>query len=172
MCIRDSIALVLHSKDKQFTIRGEPAASYEDLQKGPVILLGAFNNDWVIYLTRSMHYHFAQNTDGFQWIEDQKNPSAKIGLQRIDKDTFGPQEFGLVARVIDSETKQPIIIIGGVTPVGSAAGGQLVTNPQLLSDLLKTVPENWQSKNLEVLFSVNVIDNQPGPPHVVASVVW
>jgi hypothetical protein len=28
------------------------------------------------------------------------------------------------------------------------------------------------NKNLEILLSVNVIDGQPGPPHIVSAVAW
>ena len=76
-----------------------------------------------------------------------------------------------MARIIDSETKQPIIIVAGVTPTGTLAAGLFVSDPQLLSEFLKNAPKGWQTKNMEVLLSTNVIDNQPGPPRVVASSV-
>ncbi len=166
------IVAALRAEKKPLAIRDESSTSFEDLQKSPVVLLGSFVNHWTIYLTRSMPYHFVRNTDGYQWIADQKNPEAKIGVSRIDKYTAGQQEFGLVARIIDSETKQPIIIVAGVTPTGTLAAGLFVSDPQLLSEFLKNAPKGWQTKNMEVLLSTNVIDNQPGPPRVVASSVW
>jgi hypothetical protein len=167
-----NIAALLSNQKRQFTVQGEAGTTYEDLQKGPSVLLGAFNNDWSLYLTRNLRFHFLQNTDGFQWIEDQKDPSGKIGLQKTDEDTFGPTEYGLIARVTDPETKQPVVVLAGVTPVGTIAAGQFITNPQLLSESLKALPVGWESKNVELLFSVNVVENEPGTPHIAGFDVW
>jgi hypothetical protein len=166
------ISGALHTEKKQYSVRDSSEANYDDLLKGPVVLVGAFNNKWTMHFIHSMRYQFSQNSDGFEWISDQADTSARYGTQVITTGNYGPQEYALVARVYEQEIRQPIIILAGVAPTGTKAAGEFVTNPQYLNEFLKTLPANWQSKNLEILISTNVIDNQPGAPHVVGSSVW
>jgi hypothetical protein len=166
------IAGQLTLRNKPYSIMSESKTTYEDLQKGPAIILGAFNNQWAIRFSQSMRYRFEHNADQFQWIADRDNPSVVMGKQDLNLGVYGPVEYAIVARIIQPETKQPTIILGGVTPAGTLAAGNFITSPQLLGDFLKTAPKGWQSKNIEIVLSVNVIDNQPGPPHVAASAIW
>jgi hypothetical protein len=167
-----NIAGVLRSENKEFAIRSSAYTNFQDLQKGPAVLVGGFNNDWTIFFTRSMRYHFAGNSEGDQWIEDRNNPQAKIGMQNIRKEVYGPLEFALIARIFNTETKQPIILIAGVTPAGTMAAGTFVTSSQYLKEFEKAAPKGWETKNLEMLIRANVIGNQPGPPQLVGLAAW
>ena len=168
-----NIAGMLRSERKQFWVRSERNANYEALQRGPVVLIGALNNDWTMHLMRNMRFQFNQDERAkLWWISDQKNPGVKLGAKSPDGKVPLTQDLAIVARVLDPETRQPAFIVAGLTSEGTLAAGNFVTNPQYLSDFLKTALPNWQNANLEILLSVNVIDNQPGPPRVIASSVW
>ncbi len=173
-----NISGLLLIEGKPFNIYPESDTTYGYLQKGPVILLGAFDNDWTMHFTRSMRYYFTENQDGYQYIADLKNPEARLGLKL--KGANRPQDFArvprqdyaLVGRLLEPETKQPIIIVAGITASATLAASKFVTDRKLMSDFLKSAPHNWQNKNIEIVFSANVIANQPGPAHVMASAFW
>lgn len=168
-----NIAGLLRSKRRQLLIRPEAETSYEDLQKGPVVLVGALNNDWTLRLMRNMRYQFNENAQLHAWwVSDQKNPGARLGLLVLGPKVNMTQDLAVVARVLDPETKQPTIIVAGVAPEGTLGAGNFVTDPQYWKDFAASLPRNWQSKNLEILLSVNVIDSQPGPPRVLSTVIW
>jgi hypothetical protein len=168
-----NIAGLLRSEHKQLIIRPEASTSYEDLQKGPVVLVGALNNDWTLRLMRNMRFQFNQDPQMREWwVSDQKNPGVKLGRMVLSNHLQITQDLAIVARILDPETKQPTIIAAGVAPVGTLAAGNFVTDPQSLKDLAQSLPANWQNKNIEILINVNVIDGQPGPPRVVSTVVW
>jgi hypothetical protein len=168
-----NIAGMLRSERKQFWVRSERNANYEALQRGPVVLIGALNNDWTMRLMRNMRFQFNQDLQAkLWWISDQKNPGVKLGAKNPDGRVPLTQDLAIVARVLDPETRQPTIIVAGLTSEGTLAAGNFVTNPQYLSDFLKSGPPYSLNGNLEILLSVNVIDNQPGPPRVIASSVW
>ena len=136
---------------KRFTVQGESNTGFEDLQKGPVVLLGAYTNEWTIQLTQSMRFRFDLNPNTLEaWIADQKNPDVKLGLVELgNNESLNNQEdIALVARVVDSETKQPFIVIAGVTPSGTRVAGEFVTNPQYLSEFLKTSRPTGRRKTL------------------------
>jgi len=173
-----NISGYLRTERKPYNIDYESVTTYGYLQKGPVILLGAFDNDWTIHITRAMRYYFTENQDGYQWIADQKSPEARLGMHL--KDSPRPQDFArvprqdyaLVGRLIDTETKQPIIVVAGISASSTLAASKYITDPKLLSDFLKSAPRNWQNKNIELVLSTDVIQNQPGPAHVMASAFW
>lgn len=106
------------------------------------------------------------------WVSDDKQPGVKLGMVRADGNTVITEDLAIVARIMDSETNQPTIIVAGLCPPGTQAAGEFVTNPEYLREFLRNAPPSWQTKNLEVLLSVNVIDGQPGPPRVLATSVW
>ena len=81
-------------------------------------------------------------------------------------------DAAIVGKVFDPEIKQPIIMIAGLTPVGTRAAAEFVTNPQYLNSFLMTLPKGWETKNLEILLNVDVINAEPGPPRVVAVSMW
>jgi hypothetical protein len=168
-----NIAGVLRYEKKNFSVLPEGNTNYDDLQKGPVVLIGALNNDWTMHLMRSMRYQFnddGQTTDW--WVSDQKNPGVKMGLYKANSGAIITHDLAIVARIFDAETKQPTIIVAGLTPPGTLAAGEFVTNPVYLADFMRSAPRDWQEKNVELLLSTNVIDGQPGPPHVVGSSIW
>src|SRR6266702_6056695 len=49
----------LQSRGKEVIIRREDASSFSELRQGPVVLIGAFNNEWSLRLTRSLRYSLA-----------------------------------------------------------------------------------------------------------------
>lgn len=168
-----NVAGLLRSEHKQLIIRPEAITSYEDLQKGPVVLVGALNNDWTLRLMRNMRFQFNQDAQMREWwVSDQKNPGVKLGRLVLTDHMQMTQDLAVVARILDPETKQPTIIVAGLAPEGTLAAGNFVTDPQYWKDSAGSLPANWQNKNLEILLSVNVIDGQPGPPRIVTSVVW
>ena len=167
-----NVAGILRADKKAFSIRGEAATTFGDLQKGPAVLLGAYNNDWTMRLMEPMRFHFGLDPDNYiWWIEDRQKPGVEIGALRLDSlDLAG--DYALVARTFDPQTRQPIIFIAGLLPYGTQAAGEFLTNPQYLDEFSKKAPHDWQSKNMELLIYTNIVDNEAGPPQVVASYFW
>lgn len=168
-----NVAGLLRSREKSYVIRSEANTSYDDLQKGPVVLVGALNNDWTMHMMRSMRFQFHSDGQTMQWwLSDQMHPGAKLGLINVKNGGVPTKDLAVVARLIDPETKQPTIILAGLTPPGTLAAGQFVSDPEHLADFMKTAPPDWLSKNVEILLSVDVVDAQPGPAQVIATSVW
>jgi hypothetical protein len=176
--LQDSITLVnltllLRNHNKAFAIRGQKATSFEDLQKGPIILLGAFNNDWTIRLMQPLRFHFAIDQTSYnRWIVDQQKPGMEIGAVQNSIPRSSTEDFVLIARTFDPHTQEPTIVIAGVTPTATHAAGEFLTNPVYLNDFGKKAPQNWQTKNMEVLLVTNNVNGDSGPPRVVDSYFW
>ena len=167
-----NIAGLLNGKNKAYITRGEGSTTFSDLQKGPVVLLGAFNNDWTMRVTKSMRFHFAMNEKTLVWwIEDRQHPGVKIGETSVTS-LHLTDDYAVVARVLDPQTLQPTIVVAGVTPLATHAAGEFLTNPLYLNEIARSAPHDWNARNMEFLIKTNIVDGDPGPPQVMAAYYW
>jgi len=167
----------LESKGKQVVIRREGASSFSDLREGAVVLVGAFNNEWSLRLTRQLRYSLALDPDRHLiYIKDAKNPTWRgwswaTNLPPVHQGQAGHallQDYALVSRIWNSETGHVVIVIGGLYTYGTEAAGEFLTNPQLMQEVAKTTPL-WDSRrNLQIVLATTVTDDAPGPPRIVA----
>ena len=68
----------LAARNKQVIIRRGNSSSFSDLSNGAVVLIGAFNNEWSLRLTRQLRYSLAMDPDHHViYIRDAKNPSSR-----------------------------------------------------------------------------------------------
>ena len=64
------------------------------------------------------------------------------------------------------------MLAAGLSHFGTQVAGEILTNPATLSKALKDAPKSWQSRNLQLLFRVEVFGNTAGTPVLVASKFW
>jgi hypothetical protein len=85
--------------------------------------------------------------------------------------TGNTRDYAIVASYFDPTIEQRVLIVAGIGKAGTQAAAEFLTSNQHL--------ENWlaesrtpQNKNIELVLSTEILDGQPGPPHVLASAVW
>jgi len=168
------IAALLKSHGQQFSIHPESSTSFDDLQQGPSVLIGAFNNDWSIMLTHPLRFYFdLDESKVATWIADRNQPGVKIGLIPPGGTVATMKEdYGVVVRMYDTRTKQLVVIAAGLTPFGTQAAGKFVTDPTSIAELSKRLPSSWPQRNIEVLIKTDLIDGEVGPPQIVATNLW
>jgi hypothetical protein len=163
------------AKGKQADLRGEKFVSLTDLRGKPVILIGAFDNDWTLNLAGELRYYFEQDDRTHsQTIRDRKNPAlSKWKLvnpwppgNNIDTD------YALVTRVVNPTTEKTLVTLAGITQYGTEAAAEFVTNPEYFAKALMHAPKEWYRKNMQVVLSTRVISQTSGPPTVVAVYFW
>jgi hypothetical protein len=167
----------LEAKRKKVLIRRESASSFSDLREGPVVLIGAFNNEWSLRLTHPLRYSLALDGDKHLiYIKDVKNPSSRSWSWRTDQSTShqggpgGPvlRDYALISRIRNSETGHVVVVIGGLYTYGTEAAGEFLTDPQLLEAIAKVVRSDPAHQNLQIVLETTVTDETAGPPKVVA----
>ncbi len=65
-----------------------------------------------------------------------------------------------------------LVELTGITQYGTDAAADLVTNADLLGEVLHGSPPGWQTKNLQIVIHVKVIAGAPSSPRVVATHFW
>jgi hypothetical protein len=168
-----NIAALLKTHGRQFKIHAESMTSFADLQQGPSVLIGAFNNDWTIMFTNPLRFHFDVGESKGTWITDREHPEAKIGeLTQLTHISDMKEDYGVVVRMLDPRTKQIVVVAAGLTPYGTQSAGEFATDPASIAELARRAPSDWSHKNMEILIKTDLIDGEAGPPQIVASTFW
>ncbi len=167
----------LESHGKKVLIRRESSSSFSDLREGPVVLIGAFNNEWSLRLTHQLRYTLALDAEKHLiYIKDVKNPLARTWSWGTDKSTERQhgagapvfQDYALISRIWNSDTGHVVIVIGGLYTYGTQAAGEFLTDPQLMQTVTQSLPANSAHRNLQIVLGTTVTDDTPGPPKVLA----
>ncbi|HEY4357159.1 MAG TPA: hypothetical protein VGN16_15525 [Acidobacteriaceae bacterium] len=168
---------ILASHGKKIVIRRESASSFSELREGPVVLIGAFNNEWSLRLTQQLRYTLALDpAQHVIYIRDAKAPNSRSWSWQTDRPTAhqgeanGPplQDYALISRIWNSETGHVVIVIGGLYTYGTEAAGEFLTDPQLMQAITSAAPLDDAHSNLQIVLGTKVTDGTAGPPKVLA----
>jgi hypothetical protein len=78
------VVAALEERNKQVLIRRGNSSSFSDLREGAVVLVGAFNNEWSLRLTRQLRYSLDLDPERHLiCIRDAKNPSSRSWIAPI-----------------------------------------------------------------------------------------
>lgn len=167
----------LEARNKQVIIRRGSQSSFSDLRSGAAVLIGAFNNEWSLRLTRQLRFSLAMDTDQHVvYIRDAKNPLSRSwswGTNQPPEPVTGAnspklQDFALISRIRDSETGHVVVVIGGLYTYGTETAGEFLTDPKLMEAIATQVGANRTEQNLQIVLGTTVTDGTPGPPRVLA----
>jgi hypothetical protein len=155
-------------------LRPTTRTSLNDLQHGPVVMIGGFDNDWTLRLTDSLPFRFVKAADDGRYeIFDARSATAPV----YSVDTSVPysaltQDYGIVARFLNPITERPTVIVAGLGTNGTEAATSLVTSNYLFKQFAATAPKDWRKRNFEILLATHATDGKPGPPRVLAAQYW
>ncbi len=167
----------LESHGKKVVIRQEGTSSFSDLRESPVVLIGAFNNEWSLRLTRRLRYSLALDQEKHLiYIKDAKNPSDRAWSWATDQPTDhqgaagGPplQDYALISRIWNSDTGHAVIVIGGLYTYGTETAGEFLSDPQMMQAISKDAALQDSHSNVQIVLGTTVTDGTAGPPRVMA----
>ena len=171
------LSAILTAQGKDFVIRRETASSFADFRERPVVLVGAFNNEWSLRLTRGMRFSLA--IDGARrviFIRDRDHPDSREWQWGIDphpeENAHGGgktlHDYALISRTLDVETGHDVIVLGGLYIYGTQAAGEFLADPQMTPLARNTL--DGKPRTLQIVLETSVTDGTAGLPRVVA--VW
>ncbi|MFN8000257.1 MAG: hypothetical protein U0X75_04480 [Acidobacteriota bacterium] len=158
------------NKTSQIKIGNE--ASFADLRHSPVVSVGAFGNRWTMSIANHLRFVFEEQSIYHRFIVDKADPKKRWGFDGLPITGRVAEDFVIISRVFQSETGEILITAAGITQYGTRAAGEFLTNPVYFETLARQAPTGWQKKNLQIVFSVKILDNTPGPPTVLATHFW
>lgn len=169
-----NIAGTLRSYSKNYRVLGESTTSLTDLRRSPSVFIGAFDNTWTLRLTSPLRFHFVNDSSMSKlWIEDREHPEKREWLlDRLQQKTEDYKDYAIVARFIPPDTDQYAVVVAGIGRGGTVAAGEFLVDERRMQEMLALAPQNWQSKNIEIVLETQVIQGRSGTPHVRAIHIW
>lgn len=153
--------------DKPFQLRYGSDIDVGDLHDSPVVLIGAFNNNWTLDLTSDLEFTFQNGVR----IEDKFN-KARFWTVNVLPDGKTLDDYAVVSRLINLKSGRIVITVAGIGQFGTEAAAEFLTNSQELADVVRTAPADWRKKNMQVVLHVKVVDESVDSTNVVASRFW
>jgi len=164
------LSTLLTTLGKESEVRIGTNYSFEDLRNSPAIVVGAFNNRWTMLMTSNLHFSFDEING--EAIIQEHGGAGRTWSATTDKNQVVSEDFGVVTRLINSDTGQFVVIVAGIKANGTQAAGEFVSSPDGLERALKTMPPDWKKKNLQFVLQTTVTDSVNGPPRMVANYAW
>jgi hypothetical protein len=143
----------------------------EEFRRGPIVLIGGFDNMWTMRLTSTLRFRFGALSNSLHEIQDTQHPDSRWQFDNSQSALSTSRDYAIVARFFDPQIEQLVIVIAGIGKSGTEAAAEFVTD----KDALRTWTEALSvqnRENIEVVLSTDVIEGKHGPPHVVASDCW
>lgn len=167
------LASILGRANKPHRVMLSSDASFEDLQTGPSILIGAVDNPWAMRFLEPLPYSVKRRGTSMTFeIAGKKNGSASWSIDLSEPFGNVQEDYGVVVREMDSMTGRPVLVVAGLGQNGTSAGMRLLAEPALARQITAAAPKAWSGRNLEVVFRTQVIHDNFGPPVIVASEYW
>jgi hypothetical protein len=157
-------------RNTAFRVLAASDTGFAQLREGPFVLIGAFDNPWTMRITQDLPIGFEVDDEGRKVVDRKSKKSWR--LQWLIPHAKLERDYAVVARIHDKVTGQPVVILGGILGEGTEAASEVVSNPAYLNAMLEKAPRSWNGLNLEAVIETHVIDNQPGPPMMVAIETW
>jgi hypothetical protein len=161
----------LTRRTRPYRTKGSADTTLEDLRQGPIILIGGLDNVWTKRLVAPLRYSFFAPTQLESEIRDNKDSSHVWKFDNMQLVSGDSLDYAIVASYFDPTIRQHVLIVAGIGKAGTQAAAEFLTSDQDLKSWLaeEKVPPG---KNVELVLSTQILDGQPGPPHVVVSSVW
>ena len=145
------------------------------LREGPVVLIGALNNDWTLNRTSSLRFHLQgpEGPDQVYWIADTQHPESRAWqVSALAPRSQVVKDYAIAARFTDESTGQVVLVAAGIAGSGTRAAGEFLTDEASLKQLADGAGADWAKKNFEVVLSSQVVNGMQGKPTVEAKAFW
>jgi hypothetical protein len=166
---------VLGSERRPFRLRRASDANLQDLEEGPVILIGGrHSNQWSLKLDDKLRFGLVHEGD-LHYIGDRENPTLrKWSLTRSpnEPESMLANDYAIISRVFDPTTGHPLLTAAGLFQYGTEAAGMCLSSPGCLDSAASLAPGDWQHKNVQIVIATTIINENAGEPHVLAAYTW
>lgn len=166
---------LIGARGHAFRIQNVRTTISSQLREGPVILIGALNNDWTLNRTSPLRFHLEgpEGPDQVYWIADTQHPESRAWQVRARAPrSHVLKDYAIAARFTDESTGQVVLVAAGITGSGTRAAGEFLTDEVSLKQLGDGAGLDWHRTNFEVVLSSQVVNGMQGKPRVEAKAFW
>jgi len=160
---------------RPFRVQSFRTTVSSQLREGPVVLIGALNNDWTLNRTSSLRFHLVgpEGPSRIYWIADAQHPESRAWqISAVAPRSHIVKDYAIAARFIDESTGQVVLVAAGIAGSGTRAAGEFLTDEVSLKQLADGAGADWAKKNFEVVLCSQVVNRMQGKATVEAKAFW
>lgn len=166
--LRFAMLFAQHSRYPQLRLASK--VEFNDLRDFTPILIGAFTNRWTAEITRNMRFQFTYQNQKPCFVDSSTGKA--WALKSKTDDGRSGEDYVLICRLPHSLTGGFMMVGAGLNVYGTEEAGRILADPDSLIPILRKLPGNWPSKNLEFVLHVEVVGDAPAMPEMVAAYTW
>jgi len=159
-----------------FRVQNSRTTVSSQLREGPVVLIGALNNDWTLNRTSSLRFHLEgpQGPNRVYWIADTQHPESRAWqVSGLAPNSNIVKDYAIAARFTDEATGQVVLVAAGIAGSGTRGAGEFLTDEASLKQLVDgAAGVDWRKTNFEVVLSSQVVNGVQGKPKLEAKTFW
>jgi hypothetical protein len=160
---------LLRSSGVQTQLKSAGATPLTELREHSFILVGAFNNQWTLRLLAPLRFHFAATPA--ESIVDQMQP--QVQWSRDPSLSYSSaDDYALVARYRDNTTDSWVVVLAGIGRNGTEAAAEFASSPRYMQQLRDQLGKDFNTRNIEAVLKVSVIDGKTSAPSILALHSW
>jgi hypothetical protein len=152
---------------KPYELRFAQDISPGDLHAAPIVLLGAFNNQWTLNTTSPLRFSFS----GGDTIKDAYDPK-RYWRVNVKPDGRTTDDYAVISRLLNGDRGQTRMTAAGIGEYGTQAAAEFLSSPEKINAFARTASAGWSSKNLQIVIHVQVVDEVPASVEIVATHQW
>jgi hypothetical protein len=165
------ISGLLGGYGKPTSVSMADAVSLSDLRGEPAIMIGIFDNAWSPRILANERFQFVKSPSGehYSWLKDTHRPES--ANWRIDPSVPLPalqRDWALISRLRSSLTGRTEFVIAGISPYGTIAASEFITQPEYFQQFMDAAPRDWNTKDIQIVLSTDLVNGRSAPPHMVA----
>ncbi len=162
----------LQAQGRSSQVLSSATSKFDDLQRGPTVLLGGLNNAWTLRLTDALRFSFDRSDPQHMRIRDRQRPEQSWSFDLTAAYQKVTRDYALITRVMHPATEQMTLIVAGLGQWGTIGAVDFITNPVRLQRLKESAGNRPRDTNVQVVVAVDVVDGAIGPPKVMATYFW
>lgn len=154
--------------DGHYRVEAAGQTPLSRLSEDPIILIGAYNNQWTQRLLLPLRFHFSPAPQ--KGIVDSKQANRE--WKRTEEDIENSPDYALVARFRSESTGNMVVVAAGLKRFGTDAASQFVSSAEDLKQLDALLGRDWRKRNIEVVLKVDVAAGRVGAPQIQDAYAW
>lgn len=171
---------MLDARHHLYQIAGVTSTSLSDLRKGPIILVGGFNNPWTIRVVNPLRFSMRSLPDGDHLnspqlleIVDRKNQPGSPWTMNLQQPTGAiTHDYAIIARFQATMTDEVVMVVAGLGAGATESASKFIDSSTHMDELDAHAPRNWKKMNMEAVLETEVIGGRTGHTHVIATEFW
>ncbi len=173
-----SIEKLLAKNGIAYRVVAAEQVSLADLQKQPVVLIGAAGNQWTLRLTQGLRYRIrvdrpaGPNQAPLMSIVDSDEPGSVVWKLdfSVPMDRW-KHDYAIVAREDDASIGVPVLVIAGLGNFGNLAASEVIAS-NALAQKLTNDGACKEMPNFEAVIGADITDARAGPPQILRETCW